>query len=275
MRLRRSQATPRHRTVRRLPEWLKGLLTGLLIGVPAVSGVYLAGQHLLKPETFPVKRVRVNGEFRHLSRQELEKAVAPHIGEGLLRLDVEEVRRAVEKLAWVRSVQVRRAWPEGLELRVSEQQPLARWGAGGLVNISGEWFAAPAASVPEGLPLLSGPEGSSATVTEHFREFATVLASADLLPVVVALDRRNAWRVQLQSGLEIDLGREDVSRRLQRFARLYRQLFARTEKKLKRVDLRYANGFAVQFAQAQEGKGAQEKPQGVTSNGELAHAKKG
>ena len=124
------------------------------------------------------------------------------------------------------------------------------------------------------MPELTGPEGSSTLVTAHYRKFSTTLEQAGLMLVRLELDQRNAWRLHLNDGLVVDLGREDVARRLQRFARLHKQFLAKDSRRLERVDLRYANGFAVQFAGVDETP-ADGKRQGALSKGELANAKKG
>lgn len=274
MRMSRRQATRHQTAVPRIPKWVINVAFWLAIGTPLLAGGVLGVRHLMEPETFPVRTIRVNGEFRYLTRQALEEAVAPHVGQGLLRVTVDQIRTEVERLPWVRSAQVRRIWPEGLEVRVTEQLALARWGSGGLVNLEGALFSAPADSGPQGLPELTGPEGSSTLVTAHYRKFSTTLEQAGLMLVRLELDQRNAWRLHLNDGLVVDLGREDVARRLQRFARLHKQFLAKDSRRLERVDLRYANGFAVQFAGVDETP-ADGKRQGALSKGELANAKKG
>lgn len=253
----------------------KGVAVVLLVVTPLVGGLVQAGRWLLDPATFPVRSVKVEGSFRYLGRDALQAAVNTHVGQGLLWVDVEAVRREVERLAWVSHASVRRVWPHGLLVWVEEQQPFARWLPGGLVNTSGEVFAAPVNTGPQGLPAFSGPEGLSVTVTQRYREFLPVLGESDLSVQTIELDERGAWRVQLESGLVLDLGREDVTRRLARFARVYVGVLAKESRSLARVDLRYANGFAVEFAASTpEGGAAPVERQSGINKGDLADAKK-
>ena len=271
----RRQATRQSSESRRIPAAVVRTLLWVVVMAPLLAGSVYAARWLLDPATFPVRAIKVKGEFRYLARENLQKAVESHIGQGLLRVNVEMVRGAVEQLPWVRSVEVRRIWPEGLEVSVLEQQPLARWGASGLVNGQGERFAAAAGTGPDGLPTLMCPAGTSSLVTARYREFSTRLSQSGEVLTHLELDQRNAWRLQLASGLIVDLGREDVSRRLERFARLYQRIVAKDSRCPKRVDLRYANGFAVEFAEVEtppKEQGSQR--QGVLRKGELAHAKK-
>ncbi len=275
-RARHTQA--RRRDERTPPRWLPYLkMAALLALVVAPVGYALVqgGRWLVDPATFPVRSVKVEGEFRYLDRAALERTVSAHAGSGLLRLDVEAVRAEVEGLPWVARASVRRVWPDGLVVRVGEQQPLARWAGGGLVNTAGEVFAAQEGSGPQGLPEFAGPQGLSPLVTQRYREFAPLIQRDGFDVRRIELDDRNAWRVRLSTGLTLELGRDDVTRRLVRFARLYASVLAPETRSVARVDLRYANGFAVEFAAAPAEQGAPSaKPQSELSKGDLANAKK-
>lgn len=273
---RRTQARRRDEPVpSRWRPYLKAAAVLLLVVAPIAAALLEAGRWLIDPATFPVRSVKVEGEFRYLARGELQDAVNAHLGSGLLWVDVEGVRRQVERLAWVAQASVRRVWPEGLVIRVQEQRPLATWARGGLVNVDGEVFAAAAGAGPTGLPEFDGPEGQSAAVTRRYREFLPLLGESGLGLQRVELDERNAWRVRLASGLVLDLGRDDIWRRLARFARFYASDLATAQRAVTRVDLRYANGFAVEFATVpDDGESRTEDRQSEWKKGDLADAKK-
>jgi cell division protein FtsQ len=62
----------------------------------------------------------------------------------------------------------------------------------------------------------------------------------------LTLSPRRAWQISLQQGTVLELGREQMEARLGRYARLQDSAAALLNRRLSRVDLRYANGFAVQ-----------------------------
>ena len=62
------------------------------------------------------------------------------------------------------------------------------------------------------------------------------------------LDARGSWSLVLSDGAEVIVGRSDPRPRIGRFARLLPQLLAQPRGTLRRVDLRYTNGFALQWA---------------------------
>jgi cell division protein FtsQ len=168
-------------------------------------------------------------------------------------VNVESVRQAFEKLPWVRRVDVRRRWPDALELVIEEQVAVARWrrneGEYLLVNSHGELFAA---ASDANLPMFSGPEGSVADVLAQHAVFSDALAPLGRHPVAVALSSREAWQLRLDDGLVLDLGREEakhpVAERMARFVAHYRDVREKLQIKPALIDMRYPNGFALRAA---------------------------
>ena len=219
-------------------------LSLLLFGVMA-SALLWGGVQLRNPAVLPLEVVRIDGRFSHLERDDIVQAVSDAVRGNFFTVDVEAVRDAALQLPWVERVSVRRVWPGTLDMKVEEQQPLARWGKTSLVNRRGEVFTPPRESIPAGLPRLSGQEGSAPAVVARYREIGRRLGELGLRIERLTLDSRQAWRLWLEGGLELDLGRADLERRLNRFIRIYPRLSREAGQRMKRVDLRYTNGFAV------------------------------
>jgi len=225
---------------------LSGLLLLLVLGVTLMFGV----QWLSDPYRFPLSVVKVTGDFRFLQKQQLQAAVAPHAQGGFFTVDVAAVRSAAEALPWVYKASVQRIWPATLHLRVEEQQPIAHWGEQGFLNRFGEPFFPEQAGVIVDLPWLAGPAGQELRVLENYQRIAKVLARIGVRTARLELDNRRAWHLQLASGVQLELGRADAWKRLQRFVAAYPSVFAGRLAELQRVDLRYSNGFSVYWQQA-------------------------
>jgi cell division protein FtsQ len=202
---------------------------------------------LLRPDIWPVKTVRIQGELRHLSQARLRKLISAQAAEGFFGMDLSAVQRAVASQSWVRSVTVRRLWPDTVGIEVQEHVAVARWGESALVNRQGELFFPPRESFPQGLPRWEGPEGTEALVRERYRGMAKMLVPLGLRIVTLSLDERRAWRVRLANGIDIKLGRGREMERLAHFARVYPTLLADQAPRIAVVDLRYKNGFTVHW----------------------------
>jgi cell division protein FtsQ len=224
---------------------LSGLVLLLLLGVAVMFGM----QWLSDPFRFPLSVVKVTGDFRYLQKQQLQAAVAPHAQGGFFTVDVVAVRNAAEALPWVYKASVQRIWPATLHLRVEEQQPIAHWNERGFLNRYGEPFFPEQAGVAGDMPWLAGPEDQELRVLENYQRITRMLASIGVRAARLELDNRRAWHLQLASGVQLELGRADAWKRLQRFVVAYPSVFAGRLAELQHVDLRYSNGFSVRWQQ--------------------------
>lgn len=216
-----------------------------VLAVIVVAGAIWVMQLLHDSESFPLRSVRVEGQFNHLTAVEIEKAVAPKVGKSFFNVNVEAIKEVTRELPWVASVSVRRMWPDGLRILVTEQKAFARWNNISLVNIEGYVFTPDVKTLPEGLPQLSGPDGMQMKVVAHYMEAEKLLSSKGLQLKRLSLNARHAWTAELDNGMTLLLGSKNSQQRLARFVHIYETVFAGAMDKMKRVDLRYSNGFSV------------------------------
>lgn len=218
----------------------------LAVVVGALALLPSAWGYLSDPRRFAIEEVSVRGELRHVEPEALREAVVGAIDGGFFGLDVERVREAVQRLPWVDQVWVRRVWPDALEVRVQEQVPLAAWSDDRLVNVRGELFEAPG-QLPADLPRLRGAEDRAADVAAMYAAVTRRVSRLGLEVSALSLDEREAMRIALAGGFELVIGRKDRQQRLNRFVRVYPKLLAPRAGDIVRIDLRYGNGFAVQW----------------------------
>jgi cell division protein FtsQ len=212
-------------------------IAGLLI---AYAIVWVA-VHL---PVFALRQIEVTGAAHHISRAQVETIVRNEMKGTFFTLNLARVRSAFEKLPWVREVQLRRHWPDRLEVTVLEHVPLARWGSTALVNTHGEVFQA---AFDGKLPTFVGPAGTSKEIAIQYDFFRRNLATIGTTPILVRVTPRRAWQVRLDEGPTLELGREDVEARLARYIQVHERVVDTLKRRIDYVDLRYANGFAVRI----------------------------
>lgn len=197
--------------------------------------------------SLPIEELRVEGAFQRITPLQVEDAVVSALRGGFLTADLDRLKHAIEALDWVETAELAREWPDTLAVTVTEQQAAARWGSSGLLNVRGNLFSNDHRyNLPE-LPVLSGPSGSEHEVAARYLEVRRRLSLAGLALAGLAMDERGAWTVELAGGQRVRLGRRDVEMRLDRFfAAVLPALGAQLER-IRYVDLRYTNGFAVSW----------------------------
>lgn len=223
------------------PQALLWLANGLyaLAAVLLLYATFFVVVHL---PIFPLREVMVEGDLRHVTREQMKLIVARHLQGNFFTLRLEQARDAFEKLPWVRNVSVRRRWPDKLVVSIEEHRALARWGNIALVNSYGELFHA--ASDRE-LPVFYGPGDGVREVAEHYGEYSGLLQPTGMKIAQLSLTPRRAWQIATDRGMVIELGREKTQARLQKFAQVYAGQLSGLNVQLAYADLRYPNGFAV------------------------------
>lgn len=219
-------------------------LANLLYAVAAILLLYAVLFLVVHLPVFPLREVKVNGELRHVTREQVQFIVTRALKGNFFTLDLNKTRRTFEKLPWVRNVNVRRRWPDRLEVTLEEHQVLARWGNTALVNKQGELFQA---ASDQQLPVFTGPADGVQEVARQYLVFKQQLEPTSRQPVLVSLTPRRAWRIKLDDGLVVELGRESAEARLEKFAKVYDRTVGRLNRAINYVDLRYPNGFAVRL----------------------------
>ena len=227
----------------RLVGWLLAVALVALPVVAVLNGWIGAGH-------WPLTRLRASGEFERVDPAALRETLLPYARSGFFAVDLASAQAAVSTLPWVETAEVRKRWPDVLEVRVVEHRPFARWGRDRLLSEHGRLFAAKGASVPGGLPQFDGPDARVGEVVALYNESRALLAPVGIDVRAVELDPRGSWSLRLDNGAQVVVGRNEARARLARFVRLMPQLLGQQEQRLVRADLRYTNGFALSWTAA-------------------------
>ncbi|MCH9638690.1 MAG: cell division protein FtsQ/DivIB [Betaproteobacteria bacterium] len=236
------------------------VIANIMFAMVAIATVYVISLTFVKPIFFPLEQVNIqviggkdsfnNGRLQHVTPEEIETLINNEITGNFFSVDLINVRELFISMPWVREAKVEREWPHGLNIMLEEHQVLAYWGSHALVNTYGEVFRV---KLDKQLPVFTGPtEASSQLVAQHYERFREILAPLEQSIAVINLSHRYAWRIHLESGTVLELGRNEIEKRLKRYASVYNNGLAKLNQHetLEYVDLRYPNGFAVRMPEA-------------------------
>jgi cell division protein FtsQ len=214
---------------------------------------------------FAIKVIQVEGDVTRNSVASLRANALPNLTGSFLSLNLQEGRRSFEAVPWVRHATVQRVWPNRMVVKLEEHRPAAYWetkadGADAqsdasversLVNSFGEVFQANLGDVEdEDLPVLAGPAGSSAAMLHMWRLLQVAADGLNDRIERLDLSGRGSWRLTLEKGAVLELGRggeAEVRARFAQFVRSISQITSRYQAPLLSADLRYADGYAVKL----------------------------
>lgn len=212
----------------------------------------------IRPVDAPLTQLQLRGAFTHLSAEDVRHALQPYLAAGFFKADVAAARATVADLPWVAQVRVERRWPGALSVRVSERRPYSRWNDAAMLDTEAQPFAPRAGEIPPGLPLLAGTPGSESEVAQGWQRLSLPLMNTPLQLAGLGVDARGEWTALTVSGIELRLGQGRPDRHL---ASLTGAVLTRLDGRWGEVgalDLRYSNGFAVGWREA-ESTGTEQK----------------
>ncbi len=215
-------------------------LLALLLVVAMMSG-------LIQSDRWKISQLEVAAEYKRITPEQLRLMVAKTPERSFFRLDAEHVKANIESMSWVSYAHVVKQWPDTLKITIKEHKAIAIWNEKDLLNESGEVFQVDAVDHLKALPHLYGLSENSAATLENFKRFNQLLKPVGFEINLARVNERGDWQLTLRNGLEVMLGSEKHEARILRMAETWEQLLAASEQLPERIDLRYSNGYVVQW----------------------------
>lgn len=244
---------------------LKPIDVRLMNAAALVLGLLAAGVLLIHffrwAATLPtmgVQRIIVEGDTAHQNELTLRANLAGKLSGNFFFMDLMQARKAFESIPWVRRAVVRREFPGRLRVTLEEHRSSGIWGLESesrMVNTYGEVFDANVGDAGnETLPRLVGMDQQAGVVLAMYRQLSSRLQARELDIEMLELTARNAWRLQLDTGTTMELGRgapEEVMARFERFMVTHERVLATYGRsdwdRLESVDLRNGQGYAIRL----------------------------
>ena len=219
-----------------------------------MTGVVLVDQ-LLRPGRFTIERIDIHGSSVRVDAQTVERTAWLALIGNYFTADLEEIENALVRLPGVYQAAVRRHWPDTLEISITEAGAIALWYAtDGSALESRDYVNLPPDSNIILQPVLRSPAADRHTVIDAFLDLVSNLSPLGLEVKNLSVNAAGDWVVVLQSAslqipveLEIVVGRGNPVRKVDQFAAVFDSFLQDRLPDIERVDMRYDNGFAVQW----------------------------
>lgn len=216
----------------RFGTWCLGAAAVLSIGVALMGGpvgVSSAGsafadarmENVTKALGLRLNVVLATGRDQ-VTRQMLAAHVPYELGASMLKVQPDEVRDSIEKISWVRDVQVRIRWPNTLIVKIEERQPIAVWKIDGqvyVIDADGEPLAAASADDIRNFPQVVG-KGANRKIVDILGLLERNPAIGEQVEAAIMVHERR-WNLRLRNGVDIQLPDEEAEEALARFAGWY------------------------------------------------------
>lgn len=222
---------------------------------------------ILRSMSFPTLEIRelvVTGERDVRAITDVRRAVEGELSGSFFTQDLDQIKQAVERLTWVKSVTVTRVWPDSVNVNVVRLEPVARWEDGRLVSADGVVYVplVEETGKTDGLPLIVADTTVFAPDAVKFLpRFQSIAAAFRVQVKSIAISYRGSWTVSLRMPkdriLRIELGRatssDVVFDRLKRVLENYERVCETLQACPSFIDARYENAFAARWPDSRFG----------------------
>jgi cell division protein FtsQ len=263
------------------PRWV-AILIGLLI---ASLFLLFVADRLFHPENFQIEEIEVRGQFNHVNGAEVKKIVEGALEGNYFSMSLKKLEWKITQLPWIYSAALRRKWPATLVVDVVEVQPVAIWGQRQWLNFTGDLVGRQDVldekyhvDQYKKLPLLFGPDHERHAVWKAFQDWSGRFASNGLVLDELGLDKRGLWHMKISLSalvrnseetiqptntvpVSLVVDRENADARIWRFIDALNHALISRFLEIKSIDLRYPNGFAVQWYELETVAQSQFQPQ--------------
>lgn len=209
------------------------------------STLYSTISWMWDDQRLPLSKIVLQGDLTHVSAKDVQHAFAnlEHIGT-FMSQDIDVLQQSVEQIPWVSQASVRKQWPDTVKVFLTEYEASAIWNGIDMLDVHGVVFSGNVSVMEEQKVKLYGPTGTERFVLDTYRDSNAKLATLGLAISSLVLNERRAWQVILDNGIRLELGKDALDERLQRFIFLYRELGDKVSQ-ISYIDLRYDTGAAV------------------------------
>lgn len=232
---------------RRLP-----LVAGFVLFLMTVLGI----DHVIRSGYFTIQKVVIDSPLLVISQGSIERETWRKISGNYLNVDLKTIETALENQPGVYQAVVRRVWPDTLSISVIETQVIAEYRQfdQSEEKVERQFINLPPQNGFSFRPLLRGPERYQAIVVDTFHEIFSLLAIVNLEPRSLSVGHSGQWELELrlpdlksENTFRVYLGRDQIVEKIERFVLSFEAASSHKAGLISKVDMRYDNGFAVQW----------------------------
>ena len=189
---------------------------------------------------YPIEEVEIRSTTSNYDTEKINDIVASIQGQDLLSLDLSDIKRSIRSDDWIRDVEIKKSFPDTLEIIIIPQQPFAIYNSK-IMMMDGSVIGAP--SLPLDLPIIMDHTNDSQSSMNTMILTVKLLQKIDLDIKKVEI-HDSLIKVFTSTNMLIS-DRVNYEVNLNRLVISFQDLKKLFKREIKSIDMRYSNGFAI------------------------------
>jgi cell division protein FtsQ len=128
-----------------------------LIGVVSVVVLFISLGIYITDRWFCIERITISGDLLHTDQLQLDYIAKHRLKGTFFTLNINNVQEKFSQIPWVKSVVVKRVFPDALNIKITEYTPLARFNDDKFLSDEGQIFSG-SANQNLNLPIVYGKD---------------------------------------------------------------------------------------------------------------------
>ena len=189
---------------------------------------------------YPIDEVEITSTSSNYDNEKINDIVASIQGQDLLSLDLSDIKRSIRSDDWIRDVEIKKSFPDTLEIIIIPQQPYAIYNSK-IMMMDGTVIEAP--SLPLDLPIIIDHTNDSLSSMNTLILTVKLLQKIDLDIKKIEI-HDSLIKVFTSTNILIS-DRVNYEVNLNRLVISFQDLKKLFKREIKSIDMRYSNGFAI------------------------------
>ena len=189
---------------------------------------------------YPIEEVEVTSTTSNYDTEKINDIVASIQGQDLLSLDLSDIKRSIRSDDWIRDVEIKKSFPDTLEIIIIPQQPYAIYNSK-IMMMDGTIIGA--SPLPLDLPIIVDHTNDSLSSMKTMILARKLLQKIDL--DIKKVEIHDSLIKIITSANILISDRVNYEINLNRLVITFHDLEELFKREIKSIDMRYSNGFAI------------------------------
>ena len=189
---------------------------------------------------YPIEEVEITTTISNYDTEKVNDIVVSIYGQDLLSVDLSDIKRSIRSDDWIRDVEIKKSFPDTLEIIIIPQQPYAIYNSK-ILMLDGTIIGA--SMLPLDLPIIVDHTNDSLSSMNTMILTSKLLQKIDLEIKKVEI-HDSLIKVFTSTNILIS-DRINYEVNLNRLVIAFQDLQKLFKREIKSIDMRYSNGFAI------------------------------
>ena len=189
---------------------------------------------------YPIEEVEITSTISNYDTEKINDIVVSIYGQDLLSVDLSDIKRSIRSDDWIRDVEIKKSFPDTLEIIIIPQQPYAIYNSK-ILMLDGTIIGA--SMLPLDLPIIVDHTNDSLSSMNTMILTNKLLQKIDLEIKKVEI-HDSLIKVFTSTNILIS-DRLNYEVNLNRLVIAFQDLQKLFKREIKSIDMRYSNGFAI------------------------------